>query len=790
MVDKTVSHYRILEKLGEGGMGVVYKAEDTKLRRFVALKFLPPNLLINEDDRRRFVHEAQASAALSHPNIATVFEIDESGEKTFIALEYIDGQSLTEKIKSGPLKQEDALSIAIQACEGLQAAHEKGVVHRDIKSQNIMVTTKGQVKILDFGLAKLRGVSVVTKAGTTVGTLGYMSPEQLRGEPVDHRTDLWAMGIVLYEMIAGRRPFQGDYEGAVAYQVMNEQPEPLTAVRTGVPMDLERIVNKLLAKNPAERYQSTTDLLVDLRAQRRTSDSGVAPAVPGVQVRKKRKGLLFGSGAFLLLVLAGLLYFMLAPRSSGQIRSLAVLPFVNLSNVADQEYFADGMTDQLITELCKIRSVRVISRTSAMEFKGKHQSLPEIARTLNVDGIITATVLRSGEKVRINAQLIRGATDENLWGETYERNTADILELHSAIARTIAQQIRVLLTPGEEKTLSAKRPVNPEAFDLVARGNYLLNTTADAESFGKAEQLMLKAVEIDPGYADAHIGVAFSLIQSAFFGFKTAAEIVPQIERAIEKAMEIDPDRGRAYTLRGQLLFIRGDIAGCLEAHKKAVELSPNDGYIRTLNSWMLMAEGRFEEGVREAEKAVELDPLSHFSRCNLMGWYYSVHRFADSRAEAGRILELDSTWAPAYDQLYRIAYHEGKLEEAIGHARKFWTVVRGGKIRVPDHLSWSEFREWDLHTLDSLASTDDFWVGQASLEFSMFGEKERALFWLEKAAAKTDPTIMILFYPDFDCLRDDARFATLISRKQLPVGAYCTLNQGKSSPGATKDRP
>jgi eukaryotic-like serine/threonine-protein kinase len=792
MIGKVISHYRILEKIGEGGMGVVYKAEDSKLLRSVALKFLPPNLLVSEDDRKRFVHEAQASAALNHSNIATVFEIDESDAGTFIALEYVEGQSLAEKIASGPLKLNDALSIAVQICEGLQAAHERGIVHRDIKSQNIMVTGRGQVKILDFGLAKLRGASVVTKAGTTVGTMGYMSPEQLRGGAVDHRSDLWAVGVVLYEMIAGRRPFHGDYEDAVGYQITSQQPEHLTAIRSGVPMELERIVTKLLSKNLAERYQSATDLLVDLRTSHKTLDESSKSSASVVPVASPRRmsrliRIAVGAGALFLLVAAGVFHFALGPKPSGPIRSLAVLPFVNLSNVADQEYFADGMTDQLITELCKIHSVRVISRTSAMEFKGKHLPLPEIARTLNVDGIVTATVLRSGEKVRINAQLTRGATDENLWAETYDRNTADILELHSAIARTIAQQIRAVLTPVEEKTLTAQRQVDPEAFDLVARGNYILNATANAESFDKARQLMRKAVEIDSNYADAQIGYAFSLIQSIVFGFKNAEEVAPEAEHAIEKAMAIDPERGRAYSLRGQLLWLRGDIAGCLEAHKKAVELSPNDGLLRTNNSWMLMAEGEFDEGVREGEKAVELDPLSHYARCNLMGWYYAVGRFADSRAEAGRILELDSTWGPAYEHLYRIAYHEGKLEEAIGHARKMCQLYSGGKVKVPDHVSWPEFKEWDLRTLDHMAGIDTSYAGLAAFDFAMLGEKEKAFHWLEVASTKAQTVMLCLFYPDFDCLRGDARFKDLVSRIHLPVGVYCTFEQGDDSRGAGK---
>ncbi len=313
MIGQTISHYKILEKLGEGGMGVVYKAEDTKLKRSVALKFLPPSLLVNEDDRRRFVHEAQASAALSHPNIATVFEIDESEKQSFIALEYIEGQSLAEKIKSGPLKLADAISIAIQVCEGLQAAHEKGIVHRDVKSQNIMVTSKGQVKILDFGLAKLRGVSVVTKAGTTVGTMGYMSPEQLKGQGVDHRTDIWAIGVVLFEMIAGRRPFQGDYEDAVAYQVINQQVEPLTAIRTGVPMILEQIIQKCLEKEASNRYQHTDELLVDLRRAKGSASSVTTSYGAPPRKRMKVRTVLWIGGAVIFIGATIFLYLLLPP---------------------------------------------------------------------------------------------------------------------------------------------------------------------------------------------------------------------------------------------------------------------------------------------------------------------------------------------------------------------------------------------------------------------------------------------------------------------------------------------
>jgi serine/threonine protein kinase/Tfp pilus assembly protein PilF len=775
MLGQTVSHYRILEKLGEGGMGVVYKALDTKLNRTVALKFLPPSLLVGEDDRRRFVHEARASAALNHPNIATVFEIDESEKQPFIALEYVEGESLTERIALGPVKIEEILSISVEASEALQAAHEKGIIHRDIKSQNIMVTPLGRVKLLDFGLAKLRGATVITKTGSTLGTTAYMSPEQLHGQTVDQRTDLWALGVVIYEMTSGRRPFLGEYDEAVAYQITSRQPDPLTALRTDVPVELERIVGKLLAKNASERYQSATDLLVDLRGVKLTGESGAVTPSRVFRLARLRKSIAW-TMALSVLGAACILYYLYTSKPSDQIRSLAVLPFVNLSGVADQEYFADGMTDQLITELCKLHSVRVISRTSAMEFKGTHHPLPEIARTLNVDGIITATVLRSGDRVRINAQLIRGSNDESIWAETYERTTADILELHGAMARAIAQQIRLALTPVETKQLTARRPVHPDAFDLVARGNYLVYSSASLENFEKAKQLMRKASEIDPEYADAQVGIALCVVQSLFFGLAITPQIESQAMQALDRALALDPDNGRAYSLRGQLAWLRGDLDGCREYNKKAVTLDPNNGFILANYGWMLMLEGRFDEGVREAERSVELDPLSHYARCNLMGWYYTVHRYADSRAQALRILELDSLWLPAIDQLYRISYREGKYEEALAHARRFVLLQSKGKITLPVNMAFPEYREWCLKTLARSAEEDVSAASGAAMEFAMFGEKEKALQYLKIAATHNQTGLLTLFYPDFDCLRNDPRFQEIVSAAHLPVASYCTL--------------
>jgi len=384
MIDQTISHYKILAKLGEGGMGVVYKAEDTKLKRIVALKFLPSSIMASEAEKARFVHEAQAAAALNHPNICTIYEIDEVDGQQFIAMEFVEGQSLKAKIEAGPLKLDETLNIAMQVAEGLQAAHEKKITHRDIKPANIMITHKGQAKIMDFGLAKLAGRTVVTKEGTTLGTVAYMSPEQARGEAVDHRTDIWAFGVVLYEMITGQHPFKGVYEQAVVYSILNEEPEPLIppgAGRTGVPMELERLVNKALAKKINLRYQNVEDLLVDLRAlQLRPKPSAVSqPPIKAKVPERKQPWLYGGVAGLVILLVAAALFFWPKKQPQETLTSIAVLPFTDISPQKDQEYFCDGMTEEILTKLSKLRELKVIARTSVMRYKATTRASKKLA---------------------------------------------------------------------------------------------------------------------------------------------------------------------------------------------------------------------------------------------------------------------------------------------------------------------------------------------------------------------------------------------------------------------------
>jgi len=774
MIGQTISHYKILEKLGEGGMGVVYHAEDTKLKRSVALKFLPPALLVNEDDRRRFVHEAQASAALSHPNIATVFEIDESGAQTFIALEYIEGSSLAEKIKSGPMKLDDAISITIQACEGLQAAHEKGIVHRDIKSQNIMVTTKNQVKILDFGLAKLRGASVVTKTGTTVGTMGYMSPEQLRGEAVDHRTDLWAVGVVLYEMIGGRRPFQGDYDEVVSYQIINQQPEPLTAIRTGVPMELERIVNKLLTKNASGRYQSTTDLLVDLRALKQTSDL-LVPDAPASQGFKRRKGLLIGTAAIILFAASGILYYLLAPKSSGQIRSLAVLPLESLSREKNQEWFVDGMTEALTAEMSKIPSLSVRSRTSTAQYKGTTKSLPDIARELHADAVIEGSALQIGDRVRITVQLI-DANDKHLWAKEYDGSMADVLTLHRDISQAIAREINAALSPSDQARIAQPSRVVPAAFEADLRGRQASLSATTAEGLQTAIEFFQRAIAIDTMYASAYADLAQTYWYLKDFGEKTPAESWQLAEGPNNKALQINPQLPLAHlNLFYYKYVIAWDWNGAFEELEKVRELAPNDADLLYALTDYYVFSGQFAKALETSSLLKEREPGTAGPWNNRAYAQYHSGDFDSSLRTLDEALKI----FPTNSQLHNIRAWNLTMKqrhpEAVEEVRKAMSLTgddpnvhaMGGWVIARAGLRSEALKE--IETLKTMGRrwTEPLWL---AVPYIGLGDYDRALDYIEEACRVHSPwAVFIKRAPPFYVLRGNPRYEKLILQMKLP---------------------
>ncbi len=781
MIGKTISHYKILEKLGAGGMGVVYKAQDTKLDRFAALKFLPPHLGQSEEEKKRFIQEAKAASALDHPNICTIYEIDETEDgQMFIAMACYEGESLKERIERGPMPLDEALDIAVQISQGISRAHEENIVHRDIKPANIIITNRGEVKIVDFGLAKLAGRTMLTKEGTTLGTVAYMSPEQAQGSNVDHRTDVWALAAVLYEMITGRQPFEGDYEQAVMYSIMNEEQEPVTSLRTGVPMDLERLVSKALSKDPGDRYQAVDEILVDLRAVARGLESSSTqpkskPALTGRP--QKTRTLLYGFLAALLLTL-----LVIVSRSyrftdgDRQIESIAVLPLENFSGDPEQEYFADGMTEALIAELAQIGALRVVSRTSVMQYKGKEKALPEIARELNVDAVVEGSVMRSGERVRITAQLLDAQKDQHLWAKSYERDLSDVLALQSEVAREIAKEIKIKLTPEEQAHLTRQRQVDPDAHIAYLKGRFHWNKYTE-EGFQKAVDYFNVAVKKDPNHALAYTGLALVYIQFAVDGFMSPNEVMPKAKVAALKALQADSELAEAHLSWGAYqMFYEWNWQEAEKAFVKALKLNPNsaDGY--HFYSHYLQAMGRVEDAITETQRALALDPLSLILN-NELGWaIYFTRRYEEAIAQYKKILEMDPDFVFAVWSMAMAYSENGMPEKALAELRKSediaesWPAFRA-EFGYAYAVAGNKVKALEiLRKLEERAQRE--YVDPAFLVniHTALGDKEKAFAWLEKAYEEHSCVWMpwLKVEPKFDGLRSDPRFTELLQKMGL----------------------
>jgi TolB-like protein/predicted Ser/Thr protein kinase len=657
MIGKTISHYRILEKLGEGGMGVVYKTEDTALGRAVALKFLPMELTRDADAKARFIREAQAAAALNHPNICTIHEVGEHDGQSFIAMELVEGQSLKERIERGPLPIDDAVSLAAQVGEGLGEAHEKGIIHRDIKPGNIMLTARGQAKILDFGLARLGGDTKLTKADTTLGTVAYMSPEQASGKDVDRRTDIWSLGVVLYEMITGQRPFAGDYEAAVVHSILNDAPEPVTARRSNVPMELERIVGKALAKNPSERYPHVEDMLVDLRGLHSTTQTYRPPQ------RAKRLGtkgmVAIGGGAVVILVVLILairhgLFAPAAPpgeRHGADTRKMiVVLPFENMGAPED-EYFANGTTDAITARLAGVSGLGVIARQSAIQYKKTAKSIRQIGKELGVDYILEGTVQREKpgdptSRVRVIPQLVRVGDETNIWAETYDENMTEVFQVQSDIAERVAAQLDVALLEPERRAMEKKPTENLAAYDDYLRGKDYSNSI-DLAGTELSVQLLQRAVSRDPQFAEAWAGLSMAY-RGLYWAFDRPGALTPGAEAA-KRAQELAPDLPETRLALGSVAYVHREFDKALAQFKMAQSLRPNADAANYIG-WTLRRLGRWQDALNHFEDAARLMPRDYSIYADGLGiTRILLRRFDDAERDYNQMIRLEPQIAYGY---------------------------------------------------------------------------------------------------------------------------------------------
>jgi len=735
--------YRIIEHIGQGGMGVVYKAEDIRLKRYVALKFLPPHLMDSPELKERFLIEAQAAAALSHPNICVIHEVGESEERPYIAMEYVEGETLRDRVRKGPLEPGEAVGLVDQVAAGLAEAHGKGIIHRDIKSANIMVTAKGQAKVMDFGLAKLRGGSSLTKSQTTLGTVAYMSPEQARGEELDQRTDIWSLGVVLYETLTGKLPFQGDHDQTVIYSIIHKEPESLVKIRPSLAPELDQVVGQTLSKKAAERYRTMEEFRVDLAA-----------------------------------VTEGLKPLKAKPRPDQPERSIAVLPFINDSPDQENLYFINGVMEEILNNLQRIKVLRVISRTSVEQYRERKKSLREIAEELGVNYILEGSGQKYGMAFKLRTQLIMAAKETHLWGDSFQRkitNVEDIFDVQAKIAESVAVALKAVISP-EEKQLIEKLPTNDlGAYDAFLKGKFAAYKTTP-EDLDASIQYFEQAKERDPGFALAYAGIGLVWLIRQQFGITSPDEAGPQLMNAVEKALELDSTLAEVqFMLANMKVFGMWDWEGGMSAYQKALEINPNHADAHGVYSLLLISLGHTEEAMEHIELALKLDPYNPIIRV----WYSAallfVRRYDDCISVGRDVLEKNPSLFAVLDQVKDALHLMGRYEEAFEASRLYYSNLYKDLDHVfnqYERLGYAGTLNLEADTLMEQSKLKYVCPNDVATLYIHAGNKERALDCLEQAYEKRDSNIVYTGVRSvFDILSDDPRFQDLLRRMNLPTG-------------------
>ena len=795
MIGRTLSHYEITGQLGAGGMGEVYLARDTRLDRQVALKVLPAEVSDDPARLRRLQREAKALAALDHPGIVTIFSVEEADGVHFLTMAYVKGQTLGDSIPPNGMPVEKLLELGEALTDALRAAHEQGLVHRDLKPSNVMVDSEGRLRVLDFGLARVvekvpvssqlptqTTEEAMTQRGMVLGTAPYMSPEQAEGKPVGPSSDLFSLGVVLYEMATGSRPFQGDSAASLISSILRDTPPPVTEVRPELPEALGRVIQRSLEKAPGERHESAEAVREELEAVRQEVLSGEVIQAARARSPRSRAGMLALAAAVVVLATLGGTVIWRVGQQAGrqsreaavetaasQIRSIAVLPLRNLSGDPEQEYFADGMTEALITDLARISALMVISRTSIMRFKDTDLSLPEIARELGVDAVVEGSVQREADQVRITAQLIDAATDRHLWADTFERALEGALALQSEVARSIANAIAVEVLPGEATRLAHTREVDPRTYEAYLRGMHHLKK-GSPEGFEKGMAYLQEAVDIDPADPLAYAGLASGYVT---LGHTSGdAEDFRRAKAAARRALELDDSHAEAQAALAEVaMYFDWDWDAAEDAFLKAIELSPSHAEVHAHYAWLHVLRGDWQEAFAEAELSQELDPLAPVFTSWLGELYWAAGRYDDAEEEALKALELNPGWARAHSDLGRAYLGQGRFEEAVEQSR----------IGAEKNPRWKPFlgnalvaagRQEEARTLlEELLAAPEGQVNPAYLASfqAVFGDLDGALASLERGYEVRDGQMpWIGSWYELGDLTDDPRFQDLLARMNL----------------------
>jgi serine/threonine protein kinase/Flp pilus assembly protein TadD len=827
VVPEIISHYRLIRKVGAGGMGEVYLADDLELSRKVAIKFVLPTSGPEQQFRKRFILEAQAAAALEHPNICAVYEVGRHEDYSFIVMQYVEGLTLSSRVQQRPLELREVLEIAIQVADALCEAHSRGIIHRDIKPQNIMVTARGQVKLMDFGLAKVmqehflveseaKTQSLMTEPGMVVGTLPYMSPEQVRGQRVDGRTDIFSLGVVLYELVAGLQPFAADTAADVLASILTRELPPLSHQRE-VPEDLDQIVAKSLAKEREKRYQKVEDFLADLKSLKRrmeyeagvphslapelrseatiksintqspvvttdkarlseTDDAAVSQTASSIQyptsyIGRHRFALAVLVIVVLILVTTGIFKLMIGGK---RVDSIAILPLVNVGADASMEYLSDGITESLINSLSQLPSLKVMSRASVFRYKGQDIDPQAVARELNVKSVVTGRVKQRGGDLEIDIDLVDARDNRQLWGEKYNRKLSNILGLQEEIAREISQKLRLKLSLEDEERITKHYTDNSQAYQLYLLGR-LYSNKFTLEGLNKSIEYYNQAIEKDPRYALAYAGLADTYILLAA-NWVSPGEVIPKAKDAAAKALEIDNTLAEAHYTQGQIAFINDwDWPVAEKELKRALQLNPGYASAHVLYCQFLRIVGRFDEALSTIRRAAELDPLSPRTRLQLGLTYYFSRQYDNALAEYQRIPEIDSSFFYAYLNMGRVYEEKGDYDQALAMLDKAKSLSQQNPLVLAEigrtyavSGNTAEARK-TVESLKQMAKQEYVHSYELAAIYAGLGDKDQAFAWLEKAYQQRSARILPLgIDPHFDGLRSDPKCQDLLLRLAL----------------------